>query len=51
MFEEIRNIKTEKKDLRSFGITIGIIFIIIGTFLFFKEKEYYQIFIYVQNKF
>jgi len=47
MFEEISNIKTENKDLRSFGITIGIILIIIGIFLFFKEKEYYQVFIYV----
>ncbi len=41
MFEEIKNIKTRKKDLKSFGVTMGIIFLVIGGLLFFKEKEYY----------
>ena len=44
MFEEIKNIKSEKSDLRNFGITIGIILLIISGFLFWKEKESYQIF-------
>jgi len=44
MLEEIRNIKSEKVDLRNFGITIGIILIIITGFLFWKEKQSFQIF-------
>ena len=36
MFEEIKNIKTRKKEIKSFGITIGIILLVIGAFLFFK---------------
>ena len=45
MLEEINNIKTEKKDLRNFGITVGIILLIISGFLFWKEKESFQIFL------
>ena len=44
MFEEIKNIKSEKSDLRNFGITVGIILLVISGFLFWKEKESYQIF-------
>ena len=47
MFEEIKNIKSEKSDIRKFGITIGIILMIIAGFLFWKEKESYQIFLTV----
>ena len=45
MIEEIKNIKSEKSDLRKFGITIGIILLIITGFLFWKEKESFQIFL------
>ena len=45
MLEEIKNIKGEKSDLRKFGITIGIILLIITGFLFWKEKESFQIFL------
>ena len=45
MFEEIKNIKSEKSDLRYFGITIGIILLVISGFLFWKEKESFQIFL------
>ena len=45
MLEEIKNIKSEKSDLRNFGITIGIILLIISGFLFWKEKETFQIFL------
>ena len=44
MFEEINNIKSEKSDIRNFGITLGIILLLISGFLFWKEKESYQIF-------
>ena len=43
MLEEIKNIKSEKNDLRKFGITIGVILLIIAGFLFWKEKESFQI--------
>ena len=43
MIKEIKNIKSEKSDLRKFGITIGVILLIIAGFLFWKEKESFQI--------
>ena len=43
MLEEIKNIKSEKSDLRNFGIIVGIILLIISGFLFWKEKEAFQI--------
>jgi len=43
MIEEIKNIKSKKTDLRKFGITIGVILLIIAGFLLWKEKESYQI--------
>ena len=38
MFEEIKSIKTGKKDLRSFGLTIGIISVIIAGYLFYRDN-------------
>ena len=45
MWDEIKNISTEKSDLRKFGVTIGIILIVVSGFLFYKEKESYQVFV------
>ena len=42
MFEEIKNIKTSIKDFRSFGITIGIILLIVSAVLLYYNKESYQ---------
>ena len=36
--DEIKNIKESKKDLRKFGLTIGIIIILIAALLFWKQK-------------
>ena len=47
MLEEIKNIKSKKSDIRKFGITISIILMIIAGFLFWKEKESFQIFLTV----
>ena len=47
MFEEIKNIKSEKSDLRNFGIIVGIILLIISGFLFWNEKESFQIFLVI----
>ena len=42
MLEEIGNIKNEKSDLRKFGITLGIILMMIAGFLFFNKIESIQ---------
>jgi len=47
MIDDIRNIKGEKSDLRKFGVTMSIILIMIAGFLFWKEKESFQIFLTV----
>ena len=39
MFEELNSIKSSRKDLKNFGIIIGFILLIIGAFLFVKEKD------------
>ena len=44
MLEELKNIKSEKSDLRKFGLTVGIVLMIIAGLLFWKEKESSQIF-------
>jgi hypothetical protein len=36
--DEIKNIKESDKDLRKFGLTIGIIIILIAALLFWKQK-------------
>ena len=51
MFEEIKNIKTSNKDIRSFGITIGIIIFIISAILFYYDKSFYQIIAYIGGGF
>ena len=51
MLDEIKHIKTGKKDLRSFGVTIGIILLLVAGFLFYKEKESFQIFLYISGTF
>ena len=51
MFDEIKHIKTGEKDLKSFGVTIGIILLLIAGLLFYKEKESFQIFLYIAGAF
>ena len=43
MIEVIKNIPNSKKDIRSFGITIGIILFIISGLLMYYNKEIYQV--------
>ena len=43
MIEEIKNIPSSNKDIRSFGITIGIILFIISGLLMYYNKEAYQL--------
>lgn len=42
MIEEIKNIPKSNKDIKSFGITIGIILLILSGLLMYYEKEFYQ---------
>ena len=37
MIEEIKKIKSTKKDFKHFGLTIGLILFSIGVFLFYKD--------------
>ena len=43
MIEEIKNLKSEKKDLRRFGITIGVLLFVIAAVLFWREKESFRV--------
>lgn len=45
LLEEIKNIKSEKKDLRNFGLTIGIALGLLGGLLWWKGKDTYTIFL------
>ena len=47
IIEEIKQIKTGRKNLRSFGITFGVIVILIAAFLFYKEKESFLFIFYI----
>ena len=44
IIEEIKNIKSTKKDLRKFGITIGTALIVLTVVLYFLDKSYYLYF-------
>ena len=41
MFQEIRDIKSGKKELREFGLTIGIILAILGMIALWRNKPIY----------
>jgi len=47
ILEEIKNIKSTKKDLKSFGLTVGIVLVIIGAMLYYFQKQSYPYFISV----
>jgi hypothetical protein len=44
ILEEIKNIKSEKKDLRNFGITFGVVLGILAGALWWKGKDTYSVF-------
>jgi hypothetical protein len=45
LIDEIRNIKSDKSDLRKFGISIGIVFGILCGLLWWKGKDSYSVFL------
>ena len=47
MIEEIRNIKSGKKELRNFGFTIGIVLLLIAGVLFYKNNNLFISFAYI----
>ena len=47
MFEEIKNIKKGKKELKSFGLTIGIIILVVAGYLFYNNNQSYQSALYI----
>ena len=47
MIEEIRNIKSSKKELRNFGFTIGIVLLLIAGVLFYKNNNLFISFAYI----
>ncbi len=44
LIEEIKNIKSDEKEYRKFGITVGLVFIVLAMILFYYEKSSYQYF-------
>ena len=47
IIEEIKNIKGDKSDWKKFGITMGIILTIIGSYLLWKKNNYFEYFFFV----
>lgn len=45
MFEEIKDIKSGKKNLREFGLTIGIILAILGSIALWRGRQIYPYFL------
>jgi len=43
MIEDIKNIKSTKSDFRKFGITVGVVLMVIAGFLFWRGKETFEI--------
>ena len=51
MIEEIRNIKSGKKELRNFGFTVGIVLLLIAGVLFYKNNNLFISFAYIAGVF
>lgn len=46
---DIKNIKSTEKELKSFGLSIGLALVVLAGFLFWKEKGSYFYFLIVGN--
>lgn len=51
IIEEIKNIKSERAELRKFGITLGIILGLLGLILIWRARNYYSYFIILSMTF
>lgn len=47
MLEEIKKIKSSKKDLRNFGLIVGGVFLILSFFFYWKHKSLADTILYV----
>ena len=47
MIEEIKNIKSGRRELRQFGITVGIVLGLLGCFFIWRQKEWCYYFIII----
>ena len=45
MYDDLKNIRTDSKAIRDFGMLIGFILLIIAGILFYKEREFYLLII------
>ena len=45
LFEEIKNIKSSRRDLRNFGLSVGIVLILIGLLLWYYARAVYPYFL------
>lgn len=45
IIEEIKKIKSGRRDLRNFGITIGVAAAVVGSLLFWRGREHYFYFL------
>ena len=43
--EEIKQLKTEPRDLRKFGLTVGGVFSLLGLWFFYRHKAHYPYFV------
>ncbi|MFH1221204.1 MAG: SxtJ family membrane protein [Candidatus Eisenbacteria bacterium] len=43
-FDELSQIKSDRKELRKFGLTVGIAFAALGAFLLWRGRAYYPYF-------
>jgi hypothetical protein len=39
IIEEIKNIKSGKKELRQFGITIGVVLVLLGSWFLWRDRD------------
>ncbi len=51
LFEEIKNIKANRKELRKFGLTVGIALALLGGLLFWRQKDYALFFLIIAEFF
>ena len=45
LLEEIKNIKSERRDLRNFGLSVGIVLVLIGLLLWYYARGAYPCFL------
>ncbi len=51
IIDEIRNIESKKKDLRSFGLTMGVVAGLLGGLFLWRDKDHYLYFLAVSGVF